>query len=146
MLVKLAPVVNFTNNLRAAFVPIFFCQKITKSDCEHIYTLKNTFVWKSCYLNVGEIDTCILSFSLAISPFNSEMMDWYCDTWYCTSKTFLRTCKQNLILIIDWCWMLNQSSTSYVLLNVITLITLTKANHKINFFQSSEVNTSEIRY
>jgi len=27
------PVVNFINILRAAFVPIFFCQKITKPNC-----------------------------------------------------------------------------------------------------------------
>jgi hypothetical protein len=30
MLMKLAPLVNFTNILQATFVPIFFCQKITK--------------------------------------------------------------------------------------------------------------------
>jgi len=29
MLMKLTPVVNFTNILQAAFSPIFFCQKIT---------------------------------------------------------------------------------------------------------------------
>jgi len=33
ILVKLTPLVNFTNILRAAFAPILFCQKITKPNC-----------------------------------------------------------------------------------------------------------------
>jgi hypothetical protein len=33
MLVKLTPAVNFIIILQAAFVPIFFCQKNTKPNC-----------------------------------------------------------------------------------------------------------------
>ena len=37
----------------------------------------------------------IFSFSLPISPLSSEMMVWYCETWYETSSTFFRTCKKS---------------------------------------------------
>jgi len=33
---KLTPVFNFIKILRAAFAPIFFCQKITKSNCNYV--------------------------------------------------------------------------------------------------------------
>jgi len=33
ILMKLTAVVNFINDLKAAFAPIFFCQKITKPNC-----------------------------------------------------------------------------------------------------------------
>jgi len=51
------PEVNFTNILRASFLPIFFCQKITKPNCNYRKSVQNTFVLKSCSKNVGKIDT-----------------------------------------------------------------------------------------
>jgi len=39
---------NFTNNLQAAFAPIFFCQNITMPNCKLRWALHNTFAWKSC--------------------------------------------------------------------------------------------------
>ncbi len=47
MLVKLTPVVNFTNILQAAFVLISLCQKMTNLNCEQIIAAQNTFVQKA---------------------------------------------------------------------------------------------------
>jgi hypothetical protein len=40
------PGVNFTNILRAALAPIFFCQKITKPNCNLRKATQNIFVQK----------------------------------------------------------------------------------------------------
>jgi len=49
-------VVNFINNLRAAFAPIFLCQKkITKPNCNKRKAAQNTLLQKSCSKNVDEI-------------------------------------------------------------------------------------------
>lgn len=45
--------------------------------------------------------TCTFSFNLEISSFSSVIIDWYWETWYCTSRTFLRTCKRSLVCE-DW--------------------------------------------
>jgi len=44
MLMKLTPVVNLINILQAAFVPIFWRQKIRKPNCNKRKALKNTLV------------------------------------------------------------------------------------------------------
>ena len=54
---KVRPGVNFTNNLGAAFEPIFFYQKNTNPNCIHREATQNTFVQKSYLQNVDEIDT-----------------------------------------------------------------------------------------
>jgi len=41
-----APVVNFSNILRAAFVPIFLCQKNSIPNCDYRKAARNTFVQK----------------------------------------------------------------------------------------------------
>ncbi len=40
-------VINLTNILRAVFVPIFFCKKITKPNCSTRKAAQSTFVKKS---------------------------------------------------------------------------------------------------
>jgi len=47
-LMKWTPVLNFINILQAAFAPIFFCQKITKPNCNITKDSKSTFLQKSC--------------------------------------------------------------------------------------------------
>jgi hypothetical protein len=47
-LVKL--VGNFTNILRPALAPIFFCQKIENENCKHIKATQNTFCTKKLLL------------------------------------------------------------------------------------------------
>jgi len=49
MLVKLIPVVNFTNIIKVAFAPIFFCQKNTKWNCKYAKAAQNTFVQKGAH-------------------------------------------------------------------------------------------------
>jgi len=48
-------VVNFINILRAAFAPIFLCQKITNPNCTYGKASQNTFVQKRRKYNVDEI-------------------------------------------------------------------------------------------
>jgi len=43
MFMKLTPVVNFNNILRAAFVTIYFQQTITNPNCNQKKDSKNTF-------------------------------------------------------------------------------------------------------
>ncbi len=57
MLMKLAPVVNVINIKRAAFLPIFLCQKSTEPTFRYEISAHITLVWKSNSTNVGEIDT-----------------------------------------------------------------------------------------
>ncbi len=47
----LLPGVNFTNILRATFVPKSFCQKITNPNCNHIKAVQKTFVHKKLLVN-----------------------------------------------------------------------------------------------
>jgi len=47
ILMKLTTGVNFTNILWAIFSMIYFCQKNTNPNCEHINAAENTFVQKS---------------------------------------------------------------------------------------------------
>ncbi len=49
--------VNFTNILRAAFVPTFLRQKSTNLKSKYKKASRETFVQKSRAYNVGEIDT-----------------------------------------------------------------------------------------
>ncbi len=51
------PVVNFINILRAAFVPIFLCQKTMKPNCTLRKAWEKTFVQKVERKMLDEIDT-----------------------------------------------------------------------------------------
>jgi len=42
----MTPVVNFTNILWGVFLPIFFCQKIAKPNCNYRKSANNTFIQK----------------------------------------------------------------------------------------------------
>jgi hypothetical protein len=76
ILMKLTPVFNFINILRAAFASIFLCQKTTKPNCNEIKAVQTLLYQKGLRkmlikltptidfikvlrsLNVDEIDTC----------------------------------------------------------------------------------------
>jgi len=45
-----APEVDFINILRAAFAPIFFCQKITKPDCNYREKMPKALLYKKAGL------------------------------------------------------------------------------------------------
>jgi hypothetical protein len=49
MLIKLKSVVNFTNILQTAFVPVFFCQKITKPNFNYRIATQKTSIQKSAH-------------------------------------------------------------------------------------------------
>ncbi len=58
----MTPGVNFTDILRAAFAPIFFCKKITHPNCNskcYSEKLCKTFLFEkaACKMLAGEIDT-----------------------------------------------------------------------------------------
>jgi len=53
MLMKLTPVVDFTRILQA----ISLCQKISNTNYNYRKAANKNFIWKSCSLSVGEIDT-----------------------------------------------------------------------------------------
>jgi len=58
------------NILRAAFAPIYFCQKITKPNCILRKAVQSTFVQKKCALNVDEIDIwffCVFHFECLLA-------------------------------------------------------------------------------
>jgi len=84
-------VVNFTNILQAVFVLIFFCQKITKPNCNWRKVVQNTFVQKSCSENAVEIDTWWELLHLRTRLANLEQgQEWisisdfqnrFCQTW-----------------------------------------------------------------
>ena len=67
------PCVNFTNNLQAAFAPIFFYQKNTNPNCIHREATQNIFVQKSYLQNVDEIDTFSQSPIPASLPFERDL-------------------------------------------------------------------------
>jgi hypothetical protein len=62
---------NFTNILRAAFLPIFLCHESIKLTLEYKNTVSTYFVQK----NVGEIDTWLMNESkrMCIVNFNSSV-------------------------------------------------------------------------
>jgi len=57
MLMKLTPIVNFINILRAVFELIFFHQKKSKPNCDERKAAQSTFVQKRLWENVDESDT-----------------------------------------------------------------------------------------
>ncbi len=61
MIIKLTHGVNLINILQAAFAPIFFCQTVTKPNCNSRKALNCTFMQRRCKLNDNKIDLLSIS-------------------------------------------------------------------------------------
>ena len=71
--------VNFTNNLRADFVLISFCHKITNPNCKHRKAVQNTFVQKAASKMLVKLTQGFVfnfSFRFLKRPFVGSLLRW----------------------------------------------------------------------